>query len=153
MIIHEMTEDECRTALKQVDFGRLACVRGDQPYIVPVHFSYDGQHLYGLTTPGQKVEWMRSNPRVCLEIDEQTSQHQWLSIVVSGRYEELPDTPQYQHARAHALEILQQRTMWWEPACVPAEGRERRPPIFYRVNIVHVTGRRATPDAIGGHNP
>jgi nitroimidazol reductase NimA-like FMN-containing flavoprotein (pyridoxamine 5'-phosphate oxidase superfamily) len=140
-----MTEDECRTALKQADFGRLACVRGDQPYIVPVHFSYDGQHLYGLTTLGQKVEWMRSNPHVCLEIDERTSQHQWLSILVFGRYEELSDTS---HARAHALETLQNRTMWWEPACVPIERRERRPPIFYRVNIEHVTGRRATPDAI-----
>ena len=148
MIIHEMTEDECRTALKHVDFGRLACVRGDQPYIVPVHFSYDGQYLYGLTTPGQKIEWMRSNPLVCLEIDERTSQHQWMSIIVFGRYEELSDTPQYQLARARALEILQKRTMWWEPACVPTERRERRPPIFYRVDIEHVTGRRATPDAI-----
>src|SRR5215472_3942951 len=101
MIIHEMTEDECRAALKELDFGRLACVRGDQPYIVPVHFSYDGQHLYGLTTLGQKIEWMRSNPHVCLEVDERTSQQQWMSIIVFGRYEELPDTPQYQHARAH----------------------------------------------------
>ena len=143
-----MTESECRTALKQMDFGRLACARGNQPYVVPVHFSYDGRHLYGLTTLGQKIEWLRSNPLVCLEADERTNQHQWMSIIVLGRYEELSDTPAQQHARAHALEILQQRTLWWEPACVPTERRERRPPIFYRVSIEHVTGRRATPDVI-----
>jgi uncharacterized protein len=45
MLLHEMNEDECRAALKEMDFGRLACVRGDRPYIVPVHFSYDGRHL------------------------------------------------------------------------------------------------------------
>ena len=45
MLIHEMTEDECGTALEQVGFGRLACVRRDQPYIVPIYFSYDRKHL------------------------------------------------------------------------------------------------------------
>ena len=52
MVIQEMTEDECGTALGQTDFGRLACARGHQPYIVPIYFSYDGKHLYGVTTLG-----------------------------------------------------------------------------------------------------
>jgi nitroimidazol reductase NimA-like FMN-containing flavoprotein (pyridoxamine 5'-phosphate oxidase superfamily) len=149
MLIHEMSADECRAALKEMDFGRLACVRASQPYIVPVHFSYDGRHLYGITTLGQKVEWMRSNPLVCLESDERTYHDRWVSIVVLGRYEELQDTPEYQRARAHALKVLESRTMWWEPACVPTELRGRRPPIFYRINIEQLTGRRATPDAFG----
>jgi uncharacterized protein len=113
-----------------------------------VHFSYDGRHLYGITTLGQKIEWMRSNPLVCLEIDEWRTHPEWMSIVVFGGYEELPDTPEYQQARSHALEVLQRRTMWWEAACVPPERRERRPPIFYRISIERVTGRRAIPDAI-----
>ena len=148
MQIQEMTGEECRAALGQADFGRLACVRGNQPYIVPIHFSYDGQHLYGVTTLGQKVEWMRSNPLVCLEIDERTDQYHWMSVVVFGRYEEILDTPAHQHTRAHALEALEKRTLWWEPACVPAGRREQRPPVFYRINIGQMTGRRATPDAI-----
>ena len=81
MLIHEMTEDECRAALKEMDFARLACVCGDQPYIVPVHFSYDGRHLYGITTLGQKIEWMRSNPLVCLETDERTYHDRWVALL------------------------------------------------------------------------
>jgi hypothetical protein len=73
MLIHEMTGDECRIALEQADLGRLACVRGDRPYIVPIYFSYDDKHLYGVTTLGQKIEWMRSNPLVCVEVDERGS--------------------------------------------------------------------------------
>lgn len=145
MLIHEMTEKECHDALGQAHFGRLACVRNNQPYIVPVDFSYDGQHIYGVTTLGKKVEWMRANPLVCLEIDARADTHHWLSVIVFGRYEEIPDAPKYQHARMQALEALQKRTLWWEPACVPAEGREPRPTVFYRIEIEQVTGRRATP--------
>ena len=148
MLIHEMTETECRAALERSSFGRLACVRGDQPYVVPIYFSYDGKHLYGVTTLGQKIDWMRSNPLVCLEIDEMTSHFRWMSVVVFGRYEELSDAPEHEDARAHALDVLQERDMWWQPASVATERREQRPPLFYRIHIDRMTGHRATPDAI-----
>src|ERR1017187_3803541 len=148
MLIHEMTEDECGTALEQVGFGRLACSRGHQPYIVQIYFSYDRKHLSGVTTLGQKIEWMRSNPLVCLEIDERTSHHQWMSVIVSGRYEELPDTPDFGSERVHAHEALQKRAMWWQPAYVATEHREQLTPIFYRIHIKQMTGHRATPDPV-----
>jgi hypothetical protein len=148
MLIHEMTEDECRTALERVGVGRLACARDDQPYVVPIYFSYDRKHLYGFSTLGQKIEWMRSNPLVCLEIDERTSHHQWMSVVVSGRYEELPDTPEFGYERVHAHEVLQKHAMWWQPAYVATEHREQLTPIFYRIHIKQMTGHRATPDPV-----
>jgi len=148
MLIHEMTPEECGMALARLNFGRLACARDDQPYVVPIHFAYDGEHLYGLTTAGQKIDWMRSNPRVCLEIDERASHHRWLSIVVLGRYEELLETPGCDRARAHALELLQRREIWWQPVSVSRPGREQRAPIFYRIHVMQMTGLRAEPDAI-----
>lgn len=158
MLIHEMTEDECRTALRSVNFGRLACARDNQPYVVPIYFSYDGQHLYGFSEPGQvyafstlgqKVEWMRSNPLVCLEIDERTSHNRWMSVVVFGRYEELVDTAGFGDQRRRAYTVLQERAMWWEPAYVATERREQsRTPIFYCIHIKRMTGRRATPDPV-----
>lgn len=148
MLIHEMTEAECHTALKHVSFGRLACSRDGQPYVVPIYFSYDGKHLYGFSTLGQKIEWMRSNPLVCLEIDERTSHHQWKSVVVLGRYEELPDAPDFGHERLHALEVLQKRAMWWQPAYVASEYHERLKPIFYRIHVRKMTGHRAAPDRV-----
>lgn len=145
MLIHEMTAEQCTAALERADFGRLACARGNQPYIVPLHFSYETAYLYAITTLGKKIEWMRSNPRVCVEIDHRTSHHDWMSLVVLGCYEELPETPEHELARAHAMEVLQKHTLWWEPACVPPEQREPRPPIFFRIHIEQVTGRRGTP--------
>jgi len=148
MLIHAMTLDECRAALARADFGRLACARDDQPYVVPIHFAYDGDSVYGLTTAGQKIEWMRSNPRVCLEVDERSSHDRWVSIVVLGRYQELAGTPDSERARTHALELLQRREGWWQPVSVSRPGREQRAPIFYRIRVTQMTGLRAEPDGV-----
>jgi nitroimidazol reductase NimA-like FMN-containing flavoprotein (pyridoxamine 5'-phosphate oxidase superfamily) len=151
MFIHEMSENECRTALKRVSFGRLACAHGDQPYVIPTYFASEGYYLYGSSTLGQKIEWMRANPRVCVEIDELTSHDEWTSVIVLGRYEELPNTPENKIARALALELLQRRAMWWEPAYVSASHRDMPHssiPISYRIHIDRITGHRATPDIV-----
>ena len=148
MLIHAMTLEECRAALAGLDFGRLACARDGQPYVVPVYFAYDGESVYGLTTLGQKIEWLRSNPRVCLEVDERSSHDRWMSIVVLGRYEELAETADCERARTHALELLQRREGWWQPASVSRSGREQRAPIFYRIHVTQVTGLRAEPDGV-----
>lgn len=149
MFIHEMTEFECRQALQQATVGRLACARDGQPYAVPINFAFDGTYLYGFTTLGQKIECMRANPLVCLEIDEIISASQWMSIVVFGRYEELPDEPKYESARIRAHALLQKRAIWWEPAYISQEHRDQTRsliPIFYRIHIKKITGHRATPD-------
>jgi nitroimidazol reductase NimA-like FMN-containing flavoprotein (pyridoxamine 5'-phosphate oxidase superfamily) len=79
-------------------------------------------------------------------------QQQWVSVIVFGRYEELPDTPEYQGARAVAHKLLQKTAMWWEPAYVESihDGTPRAlVPVFYRIHIVRITGHRATPRASG----
>ena len=38
--------------------------------------------------------------------------------------------------------------MWWEPALVATEHREQLAPIFYRIHIRQMTGRRAMPDPV-----
>ena len=149
MFIHEMTNDECRSALQKATIGRLGCALNDQPYVVPINFAFDGHYIYGFTTLGQKVEWMRANPSVCFELDETISHNQWMSIIVFGRYEELPDAPGYQRGRSQAHSALQKRAMWWEPAFISQDHRDQQhslTPIFYRIHIQKMTGHRATLD-------
>ena len=151
MVIHEMTLEECCDVLAQGHVARLVCEMDDQPYAVPVYLSYDGTYLFGFATMGLKIDCMRSNPLVCVEIDEVKSENQWMSVVVFGTYEELPDTPEYETTRAHAHELLRKRAMWWEPACVSVEHREFAKsfsPIFYRIHIDRMTGHRASPDTV-----
>lgn len=130
-------------------FGRLGCARDNQPYVMPVYFAYSAKYLYGVATVGQRIEWMRANPLVCVEVDEISGPQQWKTVIVFGRYEEMPDTPEWQRERVRAHGLLQQRAMWWQPAYVASthSGVEHSlEPVFYRVRVDRFTGRRATPD-------
>jgi nitroimidazol reductase NimA-like FMN-containing flavoprotein (pyridoxamine 5'-phosphate oxidase superfamily) len=152
MFIHEMTADECRRALEKANVGRLACTREGQPYVVPINYVFDDTFLYGFTTLGQKIEWMRSNPLVCFELDEVVGHNQWMSIIVFGRYEELPNQPGFEQARIRAYTFLKKRVMWWEPAYISQAHRDQPhslTPIFYRIHIEKMTGHRATSDEPG----
>jgi len=145
MVIQELTERECRDMLVGMRVARLACARDNQPYVVPIHVDFDGDYFYGYATLGMKIEWMRQNPLVCLEIDDLSLPDRWASIVVFGRYEELPDTPGHEGSRKMAERLFQTHPMWWEPASVPLGGHERRVPIVYRIGVTRLTGRRASP--------
>lgn len=148
MVIHEMTEQECRAMLAGRNVARLACARTNQPYIVPLRVELEGESLYGFATLGQKIEWMRENPLVCVEIDELVSDWQWASVIVFGHYEELPHTPAYEGPRSVAERLFQQHPMWWEPASIRLAPDEQRTPIVFRIRIVRMTGRRAAPDTL-----
>ena len=143
-----MTQQARAELLTRAHLGRLGCSQGEQPYVVPCSFAFSDGCLYSFTTVGQKIEWMRANPLVCVEVDEIVSSEEWSSVIVFGRYEELPDTPDYQSARAAAHDILQRNGQWWEPGYVKTllDGTERPlTPVFYRIRISNSTGHHASP--------
>ncbi len=149
MLMRQMKSEECREFLANHEMGRLACARNGQPYIVPIYFVYETEHLYGFTTPGQKVEWMRANPLICVEADEILTPETWTSVVVLGRYEELPETGGYSAERNKAQSLLVKRTSWWMTAYAAsvARGHDEAPlPVFYRIRIAEITGMRASPE-------
>lgn len=149
MLIRELSSQASLELLTRTRLGRLACAQGTQPYIVPIYFAYAAGSLYSFATVGRKIEWMRANPLVCVEVDEVVSSQQWTSVVAFGRYEELPDEPEWQGVRVSALNMLQQTGVWWEPAYVKTIlGGAPRPlvPVFYRIHLDQITGHCATPD-------
>lgn len=147
MVIEEMTYHECRALLAETNLARLACAQNNQPYIVPVHVEFHDTCLYGFAGLGQKIEWMRENPLVCVELDRLTTDRQWETVVVFGQYEELPDLPGYEFPRSVALTLFQRHPIWWEPGSVPLAAHPPRPRILFRILINRVTGRRGRPDA------
>lgn len=146
MVIEEMTYGQCQAMLARASLARLSCAVDNQPYIVPIHVDFADGCLYGYSTIGQKINWMRVNPLVCLEIEEITGRRQWSTLVIFGQYEELPDTPENAYPRSLAERLFQRRPMWWEPASVPLAGHPRRSPILFRILINRMSGRQATPD-------
>ena len=149
MLIQQLTRQDSLALLGRTQLGRLGCSQEAQPYVVPIYFAYHDGYVYSFSTVGRKIEWMRGNPLVCLETDEVVSSQQWASVIVFGRYEELPDSPEHQGARARAHHLLERKNSWWEPGYVKTivDGIERPlMPVFYRIRILEITGHRATPN-------
>ena len=122
-------------------FGRLACADENRTrQLFRIYFAYEPDHLYGFATLGRKVQWMRSNPQVCLEVDEILSHFHWSSVVVVGRYEELPATHQYTGERLQAQLRLEKRALWWQTAYAASYVRNESVPD--RRNLLRHTHRR-----------
>ena len=145
MLIERMSDRDCRELLARTNIARLACSLNNQPYIVPIHVDYHDGFVYGFSTIGQKIAWMRANPLVCLEVDALTTRHDWESLIVFGEYEELTDIPEFAHARSDAESLFRRHPNWWEPATVPLAGHKASSPILFRILIRRMTGRRARP--------
>jgi len=144
-----MNKKECHDFLTHLGFGRLACSYRKQPYIVPIYFTSSDERLYGFATMGQKIEWMRSNPLVCVEADDVRSHDEWTSVIVQGRYEELPDTPKHATARREAQALLEKKSKWWQTGFAAAKTRrqfKQQVPVFFSIQIKQITGLRASPD-------
>lgn len=126
--------------------GRLACTDGKQPYIVPVTFFYDGKYIYGQTNEGTKLDIMRKNPNVCLEVDQMTDMRNWQSVLVYGRFEELKNKD-----AAAAREKLFDRIFLLKTSSIvhPHEHDDygdiddstRIKYVMYRIKITKITGR------------
>jgi hypothetical protein len=57
---------------------------------------------------------MRSNPRLCVEVDEIRGSQQWTCVIVFGRYEELPHSPEWLQTREMVHSLLEQYGNWWD---------------------------------------
>jgi nitroimidazol reductase NimA-like FMN-containing flavoprotein (pyridoxamine 5'-phosphate oxidase superfamily) len=119
MLIRDLTLQECQEMMIRTGFGRLGCAIDNQPYVVPIYFAYQPDHLYSFTTVGRKIEWMRKNPKVCVEVDEVVGHFRWMSVIVTGRYQELPNTPELSSERLQALKALDKNLFCGRPPLRP----------------------------------
>lgn len=146
MIIRTLSTPECTALLKANRLGRLACAKDRRPYIVPIHYAYSDNHLYAFSMPGKKIEWMRDNPLVSVQVDERGEGRGWRSVVLDGLYEELPDRIGHKLEREHAWSLLSKHANWWEPGGlkpVTPPMSDQPPHVFFRILIEQVSGREA----------
>lgn len=146
MNIRTMTTLECTRLLSASRLAHLACAGEGKPYVVPIYFAYADNRLYAFSMPGKKIDLMRANPQVSLVMENRGDGREWQSVVVDGRFEELPDRTGSQAERDHAWSLLSRHFDWWEPGAL----KLAMPPladhsshIFFRVLVDRLSGREA----------
>lgn len=149
MHIEEMKRELCIDTLARAHFGHIACTHALQTYITPFSFKYENDFIYAFGTLGKKIEMMRANPLVCIEVEDITSRQEWKTLIIQGRYEELPDTPQFYNEINTDHDLLAQSAGWWEPGyakTLQAGGERPIEFIWFRISVLGITGHQAFSD-------
>jgi uncharacterized protein len=136
--------------LRTAEIGRIGCRDGDDVYVVPITFAYDGGCIYGHSAEGRKLRLMRAAPEVCFEVEEVRGLSDWRSVVAHGRFEEL-----HGESARTALDLLSARfappgARDGRTGAVPSHGHgTSEPPVLFRIRLRSCTGRFESSSAPG----
>ncbi len=135
MTFGKLLDKEAAAILLQQNLGRLGCIAEGEPYVVPVHYFFDGENVYLHSLPGKKITALRAQPAACLQVDEIQDSYHWRSVIAYGSYEEISD----EHLRERTLAELFRRL----PHLTPVESKMRagnNEVIVFRLRIDRITG-------------
>lgn len=105
-MVGTLTEQMIDELLENNVIGRLGYTGDQKIYIVPVSYLfYNRKYIIAHSREGQKIDFLRKNPSVCLQVDQIDNMSNWQSVIVLGNYEELTD----QRERYYALDLLRRR--------------------------------------------
>lgn len=88
-MLGKLEEIQIEALLKSQHIARIGCHADSVTYVVPVNYLYDGEYLYAHSGAGMKVEMMRKNPDVCIQVDAIQDIVNWQSVIVWGKFEEI----------------------------------------------------------------
>ena len=135
---------ESRALLRRTHVGRMAFSFHNRVDIVPIHYVYSGDWLYGRTSLGPKLITLRHSQWVGFEVDEVEALFEWKSVVVHGGLYllEADGPPTERAARRRAIKLLR--------SLVPGTLRDSDPvpfrDIIFRIYAEEISGRAAEPD-------
>ena len=94
-MVGKLNNRQSEVIISEQMIGRFVCHYNDLTYVVPISYTYNGGCIYCITYEGMKLDIMRKNPKVCLEIDELIDMANWKSVICWGEFEELLISPQH----------------------------------------------------------
>ena len=144
--IHD--RDLIERIMAQAQVCRLGLCKDEMPYIVPVAFGYDGEHIYFHTArDGKKIAYMTANKRVCFELEHEVQllpaygsgcawSFSFYSIIGFGTVEEIIETQLKANALNQIMKHYSQREWDFNP-----EPLERTR--LWRISIEQITGKQS----------
>ncbi|MEI2749302.1 MAG: pyridoxamine 5'-phosphate oxidase family protein [Ferruginibacter sp.] len=145
-MLGKLTSTQINNILSSQSVCRLACTDGKKPYVTPVTYAYDGKFIYGQTQEGTKLNILRKNPNVCLQMDIMNSMNNWQSVLVYGKFEELKnkaaDTAR-EYLFSKVLTLMTSSTIhnFEHEGATKVDDNNRIKSIMYRIKIKEITGR------------
>ncbi|HEY0017567.1 MAG TPA: pyridoxamine 5'-phosphate oxidase family protein [Longimicrobium sp.] len=144
--IRALNREECEQILARNHVGRIAYSLKNHVDIEPLHYVFDGEWLYGRTSPGAKLaatgeQWWP----VAFEVDEVEGLFQWRSVVVHGGFYVIHEggAEWQEAARAKGVELLRALV----PETLAPDDPAPHRTVLFRIATQEMSGREATPGA------
>ncbi len=139
--VEDMPLEEMQSLLRRIGFGHLGCVREGRPYVVPMHYAYDGECLYLFTTEGMKTSFIEANAEVCMQVEEVESASHWQSVMVTGQAERITG----QEEKEHAMQLITENNPTLTPALNQTQldaWQRANQVVLYRIRPAIIDGRK-----------
>lgn len=137
-MIKNLDEQTAYKLLKEQGLGHLGVVlETGEPYVVPVNYVYLDDEIFLHTLPGAKLDALRANGKVCLQVEKIKKNCRWQSVIAFGEFREIKKT----NKKIRVLQEFTERFKNLTP--VEAMSEDNWNPggvIVFRINIRSITG-------------
>lgn len=151
-MIQDMTHEECLGVLGANFIGRLAYIAASSPFVIPITYYYhqepNNNSIISYSLEGHKIDSMRINGLVALQVDEIESVNQWRSVLVHGEFEELERIDAKKELRefSQGVKALINRDDDKDVQFIHEFSSKLEAgngsPIVFRINIQEITGKK-----------
>lgn len=141
----DLTPQECERVLSANHYAHLGYCENNEPYVVPITYAYSGGFFYGFTHEGHKIDVMRKNPKICIQVERIAGEHDWESVACWGLFEEVTDEKNIQDvklllAEHHGQAVLQGKSEI-SPLVEKLHERLDKGALMYRMKPYRMTGK------------
>ncbi len=141
----DLTPAQCEEILKKNWYGHLGCIDNGQPYVIPITYVYEDGILYGLSLEGRKIEIMRKNPHICVQVEQIESEDDWESVICWGEFEEITDPESIRDTKLLIADLHGQAVLRHEkpPVSPVVKSLQKRidESVVYRMKPTRITGK------------
>jgi len=142
--VRELNDHQIFEFVGRANYGHLGLCDHGEPYVVPIHYAWDGEYIFIYTTEGKKSAIVDRHPRVCLQIEEVKDNENWTSVIINGEASRVTDDSEFDAAVDLVAKINPTLTpavsVHWQDNWV----RENIP-VVYRITPLETSGRRSVP--------
>ena len=145
----DLTTSAIERVLRNNYLGHLAYLWQGKPHVIPITYYFDpaDNTIISYTSEGHKIDAMRKNNSVTVQVEEIQSMFNWESAMVHGTFEELEGdiAKQKLHSFIEGVKSIIRRKERREVEFInefSSKLYERGNPIVYQVKILEISGKR-----------
>ncbi|MEO8935016.1 MAG: pyridoxamine 5'-phosphate oxidase family protein [Xanthomarina sp.] len=88
-MIQNLDSKACEFILENNYIGHLGYISENKPYVVPITYFFDKKenHIICYSGEGHKIQAMRKNKHISLQVADVRSVNQWKSVLVQGTFQ------------------------------------------------------------------